>query len=542
MPPAGISPFLYRLLHNRGLATPSQCLSFLKADESLRGDPFLLPDMSQAVPRLYQALLRGEAVAVYGDFDVDGIAATALLVEGLEALGAKVTPYIPHRLNEGYGLRTAALEELRQKGVSLVVTVDCGITACAEVAQARESGLDVIITDHHSLPPELPPAMACVNPLRADSAYPFRELAGVGIAFKLLQALHQALGHPDALPRCGDLLALGTVADMMPLLGENRFLVKRGLELLNNTQRPGLQELIKSSGLTAGALDTASISWSLGPRLNAAGRLAHAMLSYNLLLARTREEGQRLAQELERHNVERQRLTNLVWTKAKEQADKQAGARLLMAAGEDFPSGIVGIVAGKLAEEFYCPSLVVERGQEMSRGSARSIPEFDIAVALAECGDLLTRFGGHPMAAGFTVPTENLPRLHERLVEKAERELSGLDLRSQLVIDAEVSLAKLNGQVYQEIQQLAPLGYGNPLPAFLSRGVQVTSSRILGNHRNHLELRIRQGNVGWRGIGFGLGDLGGEVSPRLDIVYNLGVDSLTGTLQLIVLDFAPLTP
>ncbi|HEX77912.1 MAG TPA: single-stranded-DNA-specific exonuclease RecJ [Dehalococcoidia bacterium] len=533
------SPFLYQLLHNRGLTDPSQFSSFLAADEGLQNNPLLLPDMPWALRRLYQGLLRGESIAIYGDFDVDGIAATALLVEGLTSVGGKVIPYIPHRLSEGYGLTAAALEELRRKGISLVITVDCGITAHAEIRQARKLGLDVIITDHHSVPAELPPAMACVNPRRPDSGYPFPELTGVGVAFKLLQALHQALGRPEALSRFGDLIALGTVADMAPLLGENRFLVKHGLELLNHTQRPGLQELIRCSGLMPGRIDAEAISWILGPRLNAAGRLAHALLSYNLLVAESAEAGQRLAQELERYNAERQRLTDKVWTAAREQAMAQSGAKLILAADEDFPPGVVGIVAGKLVEEYYRPSLVVERGKKMSRGSARSIPEFDIVAALAECRRWLTRFGGHPLAAGFTLPTENLPRLHQRLLEMAETKLAGLDLRPQLFIDAEIPLSRLDGRMYQEIQQLAPFGYGNPVPTFLSRRVQVTSYHALGNQSSHLELRLREGNIAWRGVGFGLGDLRGEVSPYLDIVYNLGVDDWTGTLQLNILDFAP---
>jgi len=537
----GVSPLLVQLLYNRGISDPNQYDSFLAADERLCFDPFLLPDIQPAVNRIYHALSRGEEIAVYGDFDVDGVTSTALLVEGLLLLGGRARPYIPHRLEEGYGLNCAALESLHRQGVGLVITADCGITAVAEVERAREIGLDIIITDHHSVSPSLPPALANINPKRSDSGYPCGHLAGVGVAFKLLQALFFSAGRQVPVEPFLELVALGTVADVVPLMEENRYLTRRGLETLAATKRPGVRALMSEAGLKPGRLETDDISWSIGPRLNAAGRMEHAMLSYKLLLAVSDEEGKHLAGELEQMNARRQKLTEEVLDKARQQVQPvEPGCRLLIAGG-DFHAGIVGIVAGRLVDEFYRPAIVLELGQETSRGSGRSIPEFDLVEALRECQDLLTRFGGHSLAAGFTLPTDKVDCLSQRLKEIAEARLAGLDLRSLLTIDAPLSLSKLNGQTYQSVQRLAPFGEGNPPPVFLSRRAQVADCRRLGEHGEHLELKLRSDKATWRGIGFGLGALAAEVTPRLDIVYNLAVDNWREQplLQLNILDFAP---
>jgi len=536
----GVSPLLVQLLYNRGITDPNQYEIFLAADERQSHDPFLLPDMQLAVNRIYHALSGGEEIAVYGDFDVDGVTSTALLVEGLSLLGGRVRPYIPHRIQEGYGLNSAALESLHRQGVGLVITADCGITAVAEVERAGEMGLDIIITDHHSVLPCLPPALANINPKRSDSCYPFNHLAGVGVAFKLLQALLLFAGKQISVEPFLELVAMGTVADVVPLVEENRFFTKRGLELIATTKRPGVRAMISQAGLKRDKLGADDIAWSLGPRLNASGRLEHAMLSYKLLMAASAEEGERLAGELEQMNTRRQRLTEEVLDLAHQKVQPvEPGCRLLMAVG-DFHAGIVGIVAGRLVDEFYRPAIVLELGQEVSRGSGRSIPEFDLVEALRECQDLLTRFGGHSLAAGFTLPTGKVDCLRQRLKEIAEVKLAGLDLRPLLTIDAPLSLTKLNGQTYQSIQRLAPFGEGNPPPIFISRRVQVTDCRCLGERGEHLELKLRSDKATWRGIGFGLGALASEVTPRLDIVYNLVVDNwrAQSLLQLSILDFA----
>jgi len=539
-----IPPLMAQLLYNRGIADPAQVEAFLAADERLLGDPFLLPDMEKAVARTYRALLSGETIAIYGDFDADGITATALLTQGLSSLGGKAIPYIPHRIEEGYGLNHAALESLYREGVTLVITVDCGISAAPEVERAQSRGLDIVITDHHTVPQKMPPALATVDPKRADSLYPFPDLAGVGVAFKLLQGLLRSIGKERDLDQLLDLVALGTVADMAPLLGENRYLVKRGLEVLNSANRLGLSEMMRCAGRSLGSIDPQTISWILGPRLNAAGRLDHAIISYDLLSTSSPEEAQRLANSLERKNAERQRLSEMVLAKAREKLIAMGtDSPLLMVGSEDYPSGVVGVVAGRLVEEFYRPIVVFELGKELSRGSSRSIPEFDIIAALTQCSDLLSRFGGHPMAAGFTVPTENLIHLQERLAEIAASQLAKLDLRPLITIDAELPLSSLQGRAFHMMQQLAPFGCANPLPTFLSRGVKVMEYRSVGAGGQHLRLKLREGNVTWDGVAFRMGHLIDEGTPHLDIVYNLEVDRWRGEemLQLNILDFAPAT-
>ncbi|MFC1992808.1 single-stranded-DNA-specific exonuclease RecJ [Chloroflexota bacterium] len=534
-------PLIAQLLYNRGLIEPSQSELFIAGDKRLSSDPLLLPDMHQAVARVYRALLSGETIAIYGDFDADGITATALLVQGLSAIGAKTVPYIPHRMTEGYGLNTTALESLHQQGVTLVITVDCGITALPQIKKARRMGLDIIVTDHHTALPEVPPAVAVVDPKLPHSAYPFSELTGVGVALKLIQALLHSLGKEELLDDLADLVAIGTIADVAPLLGENRYLVKQGLRLMNSSPRLGIRKMITQAGLTIGSLDTDSISWTIAPRLNAAGRLEHAMSSYKLLMTDSPQEAQELSIWLEQKNTERQKLTSSVLAKAREQILGQEISFLLVAGDKDYPVGIAGLVAGRLAEEFYRPTIVVRVGEQMSSGSCRSIPDFNIILALNQCSNLLTRFGGHSQAAGFTLPTKNLPRLHQALLQLATSQLAGVDLRSHLDIDAEVALPQFIGETFQMMQKLAPFGRGNPLPAFLSRAVEVVDCRSMGNGREHLRLKLRQGGTVWGGVGFGLGGFLAEVTSPLDIVYNLEVDRWSGEerLRLNILDFAP---
>ena len=513
----------------------------MTSDESLASSPLLLPDIHQAVGRIYQALLSSENIAIYGDYDTDGITATALLVQGLSALGGKATPYIPHRLTEGYGLRKAALENLHQQGASLVITVDCGITSLPEVKKAQRMGLDIIITDHHTPLPEIPPAVAVVNPKLPNSAYPFTELTGAGVAFKLLQALFQSVGREEHLNKLMDLVALGTIADISPLLGENRYLVKEGLKLINDSPRLGIKEIITQAGLNTGNLNAESVSWVIAPRLNAAGRLEHAMTSYRLLMTDSPEEAYRLAIWLEQKNAERQKLTATTLARAREQVLTKGISPLLVASDSDYLIGIAGLVASRLSEEFYRPAIVIKTGEKVSSGSCRSIPEFNIIVALNQCSHLLSQFGGHSQAAGFTLPTKNLARLQETLLQLATTQLAGVDLRPRLDIDTEITLPALGGDTYQITQQLAPFGRGNPVPTFLSRRVVVIDYRSMGNNGEHLRLRLKQGGTVWNGVAFRLGNYRAEISPHLDIVYNLEVDRWGGEerLRLNILDFAP---
>jgi single-stranded-DNA-specific exonuclease len=537
---SGLSPLIAQLLYNRGISQPAQLEAFLSGDKRLAGDPSRLPDIEPAVGRIYRALLSGETIAIYGDFDADGITGTAILVRGLTKLGGKTVPYIPHRLTEGYGLNVTALENLHKQGVSLVITVDCGITALKEVERARRLGLDIIITDHHSPLPEMPPAVAIINPKRADSSYGFSELTGAGVALKLLQALFQNLGK-EGLEELMDLAAIGTVADIAPLSGENRYLVKEGLRLMNTNPRLGLGEIISQAGLKPGSLSAESISWAIAPRLNAAGRLAHAMTSYKLLMTESPQEARDLASWLEEKNSERQRLTTKVLAIAREQVVAQGIKPLLVAADKDYPLGIAGLIAGRLAEEFYRPAIVVRTGETVSSGSGRSIPEFNIIEALTQCRQLMSHFGGHSQAAGFTLPTKNLPQLQEHLLKLATEQLADADLRPQLDIDARVALPDLSGDTFSTIQQLAPFGRGNPSPTFLSQHTEVIDCRTMGNGAEHLRLKLKQGGTVWDGVGFRLGGYLGEISPQLDVVYNLEIDRWGDKerLRLKLVDFAP---
>jgi single-stranded-DNA-specific exonuclease len=528
-------------MYNRGLTDLAQIESFTSADSRLSGDPQLLPDIHQATNRIYQGLLSGEKIAVYGDFDVDGITGTAILVQGLKALGGNITPYIPHRIREGHGLNSDALDYLRNEGMSLVITVDCGVTGIAQVKRAKKHGLDIVITDHHTPLGELPEAVAVVDPKREDSKYPFNELAGVGVAFKFLEALYNGMGKEKQIENYLDLVALGTVADMMPLLGENRYLVKQGLKVLSKNRRPGIREISALAGIDASCIGTEEISWALSPRLNAAGRLEHALTSYKLMVTESTEEAQELSTVLEEQNAERQKMTSRSLAKAKEQVQAKGVTPLLIASDPDYPPGIIGLVAGRLSEEFYRPAIVIKVGEKSSNGSCRSIPEFNIIKALNECHELMSDFGGHARAAGFTMPTKNLSKLEEKLNLMAGEQLAGLDLRPKLDIDAVMSLAQMGGETYQSLQSLAPFGMGNPVPTFLSKGVEVIDCQTMGNNGGHLRLKLRQDKANWEAVAFGLGECFKDMHSHIDIVYNLRLERWRGEerLRLNIQDLAP---
>ena len=546
---AGISALVAQLLYNRKIAS-DQINSFLFDSQQFQNDPFLLPDIHLAVNRIHRALSNKEKIAVYGDFDADGVTATAIVVEGLNALGSEAIPYIPHRLHEGYGLNMTAIKNLWEEGVRLIITVDCGISAIKEVNEAKELGMDIIITDHHTPASDLPQAIAVIDPKRSDSQYPFPHLAGAGIAFKLVQALLHKDKNADVTNKLLDLVALGTIPDMVPLTGENRYLVKKGLEALNNTQRIGVKKMIGIATLKPDKISEGDVAWALGPRLNAAGRIGHATNSYRLLTTVSGEEAVLLAKELEEGNEERQALTRKATDMAEKRLAGKSGQVLLIDGDESYPPGVIGLVAGKLAAKYYRPTIILTLEPEICRGSARSIPEFNIVTALQQCQDLLINCGGHPMAAGFMVTRENLSQVKRRLTDMAVSQLAHLDLQPKLVIDAEVPLSFLSGETSSLIQQMAPFGQGNPPPTFLSRGVEVLKQRSIGKQGNHLELEVKQGGTIWRAIAFNYGnngrsqenDLGKVELPRqIDIVYNLKVSQWRGeeVLSLSLCAFAP---
>jgi single-stranded-DNA-specific exonuclease len=536
----GVHSLVVRLISNRGISTASDADSFLKADQRLCVDPFLLPDMHMAVNRVYQALLSGEKIAVYGDFDADGITATALLVQGLKELGGDVIPYIPHRFYEGYGLKIAALEKLRKQGVTLVITVDTGITAFSEIEKAHKMGMDILVTDHHVPLIELPPARIIVDPKRIDSKCPFVDFAGVGVAFKLLQAVLTGSNKDEVIKNSLELVTLGTITDMSPLLSENRYWVKTGLRLLNNTNRVGLIELMNCANIDRRRLSAETISYQIGPRLNSAGRLDDAETSYRLLTTCDRVEASMLAMELEEKNKERQKIVADTYEKAHRQILEDGTDRaILMAADSDYPAGVMGLVAGRLAEEFYRPVILFKIGPEMCRGSARSIQELDLMEALKSCDHLLSRYGGHAMAAGFNVYTRDLQQFQKEMREYAEKKLTGIDLRPHIGIDAEVPLSIFSGGLFEEIRQMEPHGVGNPCPVFLSRNVEVVEQRQMGIQNDHIRLKLKQDGVIWDAVGFRLGTYIGELSNHIDIVYSIQEDNFNGQsqLRLNLLDF-----
>jgi len=542
-----LHPITVQVLYNRGITDPAGVAAFLRG-EGGEANPFDLKGMPAAVTRLRRALRAGEPIAVYGDFDADGITATALLVQTLRALGGHVRPYIPHR-TDGYGLHKDALTQLAHDDIHVVVTVDCGVRAPEQVAHASQLGLDVIITDHHNVGPQLPEAVAVIDPKRTNRRYPFNDLAGVGIAYKLAQALlrsHRQVPVTTQEVRLEednlvDLVALGTVADVVPLLGENRTLVHRGLEHINRMERPGIEALCRQAGLRPGYVDATAIGYTLGPRLNAAGRLAHAKIAYQLLETTYPAEAERLAGELNRLNRKRQQVTLETQERARQLAlGATDEASLLFAAAPDFAIGIVGLVASRLVDEFYRPAVIVEVGDKVSRGSARSIKEFNIIHALDECTDLLTRHGGHAAAAGFTVPNEHLDTLANQLRRLAAEQLAGMELTPALEVDAVVELSRMTQELQHELARLEPCGHGNPRPLFLSRNVRVQSQRAVGNDK-HLKLVLSDGRVTWDGIAFRQGEWAGKLPARVDIVYHLEVNEWNNQrrLQLNVQDVRP---
>ncbi|HEY8418570.1 MAG TPA: single-stranded-DNA-specific exonuclease RecJ [Limnochordales bacterium] len=521
----GVSRVVARLLAARGFTEPDAVRAFLRPDLSGLHDPWALPDMRLAVARLARAVAAGETLAVYGDYDVDGQTSVALMVRTLKGLGANVRWYIPERQSEGYGLNRDAVERLAAEGVSLLVTVDCGVQSLAEVARARELGMDVVVTDHHEPGPVLPDAAAVINPKRADSRYPFRELAGVGVAYKLLTALGQELGRP--LPDADGLalVALGTIADVCPLVGENRILVKAGLERIHLRPPVGLAALAEAAGLDHRRLTAHHVAFGLAPRLNAAGRLHHARMGVELLLSDDPKAAAALAQQLNEANRERQQIEAdiLAESIAQVERDNLLADWVLVVAGAGWHPGVIGIVAARLVERFARPAVVVALDGEEGKGSARSIAGFDLFWALSQCHDLLVRYGGHALAAGLTVPRAALPALRARLNEVAARVLGPADLLPQVRVDLQVSLGEVTEELVRELEALAPFGAGNPAPLLAAGGVRVLMARPVGAGGEHLRLSLRCPETGQvhEAVAFGAGHLLGAAAPgsELDVAF-----------------------
>ena len=517
-------PLVRHLLWHRGVRTPAEAAAFMDGNP-VDYDPLLMPDAEAALQRLRRAVQQGELIAVYGDFDVDGVTACAILTMGLRDLGGRVVPYIPDRFGEGYGVNIPAIDKLHAQGVTLIVTADCGTSSVAEIEHARKLGVDVVVLDHHTVPPQLPATVALVNTKRAENRYPDAELASCGVAFKLMGALYDLISRDWPAERYLDLVALGTVCDMAPLQNENRSLVRRGLLALSRTRHAGLRALMEVSGVDPSGVDAEAIGYALGPRLNAAGRLAHGRLALELFLEQDEARAMERALELSDLNQQRQQATVAAVQLARELlADEDPGAPLLFIGHPEMPSGIVGLVAARLVEERYRPAIVYERGETTSRASCRSIPEFDISAALRTCPELMLRFGGHRAAAGFTAENGRLPALKEALLQQASEQLAGTELLPTIDIDASLPLRRLDGQVIQLFAKLAPFGQGNPQPTFLSRDLEVSDVRTVGNGGDHLRLRLRDGRVTWPAMAFGRGAFEAQPGQRVDVVYTFSAD------------------
>lgn len=540
---------LRQILFNRGFTTPDSAINFLAATPPPNTEPTNLIGMQVAVDRLIWAITKQEKIAVYGDYDVDGVTATALLVQVFETLGANCIGYIPNRFEEGYGLNIEALDHLQQDGVQLVITVDCGVRSLPEAEYAHQIGMDMIITDHHHPGELLPEVLAVINPKQSNDPYPDKDLAGVGLAFKLAKALVESLDSAGKIQKTTvvdadllDLVALGTVADLAPLISENRTLVRSGLESIRYPRRQGLQALIGASGLSASRIQASDIGFALGPRLNAAGRLDSALAAYELLMTSDINKAGILAQKLDNQNRERQKITRTIQARAEEIAlAEDLDTLLLFAADPEFNPGVVGLAASRLSERYYRPAIVAHKGSTHTRASCRSIPEFHITEALDRHAELMEHHGGHAAAAGFTVSNENLPLLIEGLKGTAAEKLSDKDLRPVLKADLEIQLSDLIPEILEQLDVLQPTGYGNPKAVFVSRELKVIDHRLVGKDGNHLKLTLSDGWITYDAIAFGQGYWHEAMPLFVDVIYNFERNEFNGMerLQLKVKDIKP---
>ena len=517
------------ILTARGITDPAEALTLLAGEEDL-SDPFLLTDMQKACERIWQAIDNGETIVVFGDYDVDGVTSTALLYQLLKGMGATVKCMLPSREGDGYGLSRNAIQSIRDKGYQLIVTVDNGISAVEEAEFAAELGIDLIITDHHLPPETLPKAVAVVDPRRLDDTSPFKGLCGAGVAFKLCAALD---GCPpeEMLDYCGDLAAVGTVADVMPLTGENRTLVKSGLRQLQNTDRPGLEALLEEVGLAGRPITAENISYAIAPRINAAGRMDSAVTALQLVLCEDPDRAEELAHKLNEINVKRQETELEIFKAAQvllEQQPERLEDRVMLLWGRDWHPGVIGIVASRLVERTGRPVIVVtvdEHGE--CKGSGRSVPGFNLHACIGSCADLLIRYGGHAMAAGLSVREENLPELRRRLNEWAARECPVLHT-APLECDLPIHLDRVTVDSVRRIDALAPFGAENPTPVFLLQSAVVDGVYPVSEGR-HSRLRLRQGNASVYAVWFGM--------PSEQLPYTMG-DVVDAALNLSVYESA----
>ena len=543
-----VSPVTARLLCIRGLGDLNDARRFLAPSLDDLHDPFLLADMAPAVDRVLAAIARRERIAIHGDYDVDGVTSTVILRRALELLGADVTHFIPERLRDGYGLQPASLDRLHADGVRLAISVDCGIRGVEAALHARALGLDLIITDHHEPDASLPEALAVINPKRHDCTYPDKNLAGVGVALKLVQALCARTGRSNWLPAFVKVAAIGTLADVVPLTGENRVIAKLGLAMLSKgPHKVGLRSLLDVCGLTGKEIDSYHIGFVLAPRVNAAGRMSTPDIAARLLLASDEAlsvEARDLAERLNSENTRRQEEEAEIVAQAKKavETDLEVGSRtVIVVAGEGWHRGVIGIVASKLVDAFHRPAIVLSTDGAIAHGSCRSIPSFNMLGALESCADAMIKFGGHKQAAGLTIDTDRIRELRARVNDHADRCLDPDDLRPRLWIDGALTFRSITEQVASELTRMAPFGAGNPCPVFRTSRVEIIDGPRRVKDR-HLKMAFRQDGRVFRGIAWRASERESFVAEHrgaIDLAFSLEQDWWNGEryLQLSVADF-----
>jgi len=543
----GISHLTASLLAGRGYTGETEAAEFLSGSRSTSHDPYLLAGMKEAVERIRQALTAGEKIWIYGDYDADGVSSTSLMIQLMRYLNADYDIYIPHRSKEGYGLHNHAIDQAHAQGVTLIVTVDTGISAVSQIAHAAALGIDVVVTDHHEPPAELPEACALVNPKLAYCTYPFKGLAGVGVAYKLAQAL---LGEDRVPEEWLEIVSIGTVADLMPLEDENRMMVRTGVERMKHSAFAGVRALINIAAIDPAQMSATHIAFAMAPRINASGRMEHAKRAVELLTTTDQAEADQISFELDQLNKERQDLVNrmvqeaIAMLEAEKAMNNGSIPHVIVVAGEGWNPGVVGIVASKLLDRYYRPTIVLGTDPQtgMSKGSARSIPGYDIYKALLDCEDVMDHFGGHPSAAGMSLHRDQLDEFRRRLNERAAGILTEEDLVPQTAADHECTLDQLTLSAIEELDQLAPFGMSNPLPRIVLRGVTVTQAKAIGKTLDHLRLVVEQDGTMMEGIAFGKGELAELLSEgdRIDILAETSINEWRGNRkpQLMVQDLA----
>ena len=542
---AGYPYLVSSVLVSRGVETAEQAAVALERERTLSHSPLLMRDMDKAVARVQEALANGEKIAVFGDYDVDGITATCLLTDYLRGRGGDVVMHIPGRFDEGYGLSCEAIRSLAERGVKLIITVDCGITGVEETAYANSLGVDVVITDHHECKETLPAAAAVVDPHRADCGYPFKHLAGVGVALKLVLALGGNDREDALFARYCTLAAIGTIADVMRMEDENRAIVSSGLEAIDHSDFTGLHALLREAGLAGKPISSIQIGFVLSPRINAAGRMGRAALAAELLLTSDEEEASRLAKELCDLNRERQNVEQEIYARAVEQLEQLPPDEkfALVLASEDWHQGVVGIVASRLSEKYSCPSFMIHLSDGMGKGSCRSYGGFNLFGALEACSDLLVGFGGHELAAGFTIEEGNIPAFRKKMNKYVREHTGRARPVSSLAVDAELTRpALITLDEVERLSELEPFGAGNDRPVFCLRGAMLDAAQSVGQNR-HLKIRLQKGHTSLEGIFFSVTAEEAGIAPgtRVDAAFYLQINEFRGSrsVQLQLLDLRP---